>query len=158
MGKLISILKKGNRKLQQTVTNMASTPKDVNVLTNNEAFIASALEIVEQNIGNQQFSVEQLASELCVSTSGLYRRLQQLTRLSPVEYIRYVRMNRAAQLLKTQRYRVYEICTMVGFSDQRYFSQCFKKQFGVTPKAYSLSARQHVPTPNSTPTQGNEEA
>ncbi|MBR1565043.1 MAG: helix-turn-helix domain-containing protein [Paludibacteraceae bacterium] len=138
MYKLIRKLRRGNHRLQQTVTNMAGTPKDVNILTNNEAFINAALEIVEKNIENERFTVEQLASELCVSTSGLYRRLQQLTQLSPVEYIRFVRMKRAAQLLKTQRYKVYEVCEMVGFSDQRYFSSCFKKQFGVTPKYYSL--------------------
>ncbi len=138
MYKLILKLRLGNHKLQQTVTNMATTPKEVNILTNNEAFISAALEIVEKNMDNEHFTVEQMASELCVSTSGLYRRLQQLTQLSPVEYIRFVRMKRAAQLLKTQRYKVYEVCEMVGFSDQRYFSSCFKKQFGVTPKYYSL--------------------
>lgn len=124
--------------LQKRITNMATTPNTVNVVSGDEAFLAAVLQLVEQNIDNEQFSVEQMASTLCMSKSGLYRRMIQLTQLAPLEYIRTVRMKRAADLLRTNRYRVYEVCNMVGFSDQRYFSQCFKAQYGVTPKNYSL--------------------
>ena len=56
--------------------------------------------------------------------------------MSPNEYVRLVRLNRAAKLLESQKYKVYEICYMVGFTDQRYFATCFRHQFGLTPKAY----------------------
>lgn len=125
------------RELQTRITHLAVTPQQVSVLSDDDAFLKAMKEIVEQNISNDTFSVEQLASSLHMSTSQLYRRMVNLTELAPLEYIRTVRLNRAAQLLQTQRYRVFEVCTMVGFTDQRYFSNCFKRAYGVNPKAYS---------------------
>lgn len=137
------------KELQNRITNLASTPKDVEILSDDDAFLKAALELVEKNISNTDFTVDKMATTLCMSPSGLYRRIIGLTQLSPLEYIRSVRIKRAAQLLKTKRYRVYEVCSMVGFTDPRYFANCFRKEYGVTPKAYSL----HVADKDSKTTQ-----
>lgn len=125
------------RELQTRITHLAVTPQPVNVLSDDDAFLKAMKQIVEENISNDKFTVEQLASSLHISTSQLYRRMVALIELAPLEYIRSVRLHRAAQLLKTQKYRVFEVCIMVGFTDQRYFSNCFKRAYGVNPKAYS---------------------
>ena len=93
---------------------------------------------------NEKFTVEEMASTLCMSPSGLYRRMLQLTELTPIEYIRSVRMKRAAQLLASHNYRVFEVATMVGFRDHRYFSNCFKKAYGVNPKTYSMVSKNNI--------------
>lgn len=130
-----------HRKIEEVVTRkLIVNPKEVNVLTSNEVFLANVMEVIERNIGNEHFTVDTLAADLNISNSVLYRRLKQLTDLSPVNFIRSVRLKRAAQLLRTGRYLVSEVCQMVGFSDQRYFSSCFKRQYGQTPKAWSMQA------------------
>jgi len=65
-----------------------------------------------------------------------YRRVKQLTQLSPVEYVRKTRLNKAAIMLRRGDENVAEIAYSTGFSDQSYFTACFKKQFGFTPRAY----------------------
>lgn len=128
-----------NRNIEEVITRkLIVNPKEVSVLTSNEMFLANVMDVVERNIGNEHFSVDMLAASLNISNSVLYRRLKQTTDLSPISFIRSVRIKRAAQLLRTRRYLVSEVCQMVGFSDQRYFSSCFKRQFGTTPKAWSM--------------------
>ncbi len=130
-----------HRKIEEVVTRkLIVNPREVNVLTSNEVFLANVMEVIERNIGNERFTVDMLAADLNISNSVLYRRLKQLTDLSPVNFIRSVRLKRAAQLLRTGRYLVSEVCQMVGFSDQRYFSSCFKRQYGRTPKAWSMQS------------------
>lgn len=128
-----------NRNIEEVITRkLIVNPKEVSVLTSNEMLLANVMDVVERNIGNEHFSVDMLAASLNISNSVLYRRLKQTTDLSPISFIRSVRIKRAAQLLRTRRYLVSEVCQMVGFSDQRYFSSCFKRQFGTTPKAWSM--------------------
>ena len=93
-------------------------------------------EIVEQNIPNEEFSLEVFAREMRVSRSVLNMRIQSIVGKSPMELLRNARMQRAAQLLETNAYDVAQVGYMVGFSDPRYFSTSFKKQFGVSPRAY----------------------
>ena len=68
-----------------------------------------------------------------MSSSKLYRKIKQLTDLSPNEFIRTVRLKKSAILLKTKNHNVSEVATMVGFNDPLYFSRVFKKQFGYSP-------------------------
>lgn len=112
------------------------SPKEPQVMSSDEKFLAKAMEIVEKNISNEDFSVDQFAGEMCMSSSMLYRKIKALTDLSPSEFYRSIRMKRAAQLLKSKAYTISEVAMNVGFSDTRYFSTCFKKEFGITPSAY----------------------
>ena len=66
----------------------------------------------------------------------MYRKMKQLTGMTPVEYIKSIRMKKAAMLLKQQKFTVAEVMYMVGFSNHSYFSKCFQAEFGVTPKQY----------------------
>ena len=89
--------------------------------------------LVEQNMSNTGLTSGFLCNELAMSSSKLYRKIKQLTDLSPNEFIRTIRLKKSAVLLKTKNHNVSEVANMVGFNDPLYFSRCFKKQFGHSP-------------------------
>jgi len=81
-------------------------------------------------------SVEEMGKEVGMSRVTLYRKIKALTNQTAIEFIRNVRLKRAAQLLEQNKLNVNEVAYMVGFIDVDYFRKCFKEQFGYTPKAY----------------------
>lgn len=93
-------------------------------------------ELVESNIQEPEISVDELAAEMNLSRSSFQRKIKGLTGLPPVEFIRMIRLKKAAELLSSGKYRVNEVCYLVGFNKPSYFSALFKKQFGVQPKDY----------------------
>ena len=76
------------------------------------------------------------SSDMAMDRSNLYRKMQSLVGKSPLEFIRSMRMKRAAQLLKTGKYSIIEVSVMVGYNSTRIFSQNFKETFGVIPSQY----------------------
>ena len=116
--------------------NKIPEPKDVNVTSVDEKFIKSAVEIIEENISNSDFSVEDLAKQTGLSPVHLYRKFKFLTGLSSNDFIRTFRMKRAAQLLQQDKLRISEVAYAVGFNDPRYFRKCFKTEFGKSPTDY----------------------
>ena len=94
-------------------------------------------EIIQNNLHNPDFSMDDIVDSLNMSRSNFYRKIKGVLDLSPNEYLRLERLKRAAQLLKEGNGRVNEICYMVGFNSPSYFSKCFQKQFGVLPKEFA---------------------
>ncbi len=92
--------------------------------------------IMEQQIGNAEFTIDEFASMMGLGRTVFYRKTRGVTGYAPNEYIRIVRMKRAAELLSQNRYKVAEVSYQVGINDPFYFSKCFKRQFGVSPSAY----------------------
>jgi signal transduction histidine kinase/AraC-like DNA-binding protein/ligand-binding sensor domain-containing protein len=107
--------------------------------TRDEHLVKQIKDMVDKNIKAPDLSVEFLADELGMSRSHLYRKFKSILGYSPVEYIRVYRIRRAAELLKNKGFRVSEVAYDVGFSDPKYFSSCFKKEFGQTPSEYQQS-------------------
>lgn len=116
-------------------------PKEVDITSDDDIFLASIMKLMEEHMSDEGFSIDMLAADLNISRSMLYRKLLSITGQSPVKFIRTIRMKRAAQLLEVTSYNVSEISLMVGFSDQRYFSTCFRQQYGMSPKEWSLAHR-----------------
>ena len=109
---------------------------NVDLLTHSpvdEEFMRRLTAVIEENISDTNLGGKLICSELGTSSSTLYRRVKELTDLSPNEFIRTVRLKKAFQLLKQKRNNVSEVSDMVGFNDPYYFSRCFKKQFGYPP-------------------------
>lgn len=109
---------------------------DASTLTHSQLdidFISNITELIENNISDAELTANLLCAELGMSSSKLYRKIKQLTDLSPNEFIRTVRLKKAAQLLKLKTFNVSEVADQVGFNDPLYFSRCFKKQFGYSP-------------------------
>ncbi|TWW01614.1 hybrid sensor histidine kinase/response regulator transcription factor [Chitinophaga pinensis] len=107
----------------------------------NEKFLRRVLEIVEQNLSNAGFSVEELSRELFMNRVSLYRRIFNLTGQTPVEFIRMIRIKRAAQLLSKTEMNVTEVAYEVGFNNPKYFARYFKMAYNMLPSAYATAAR-----------------
>lgn len=101
-----------------------------------EEFLNKIILIIQKNITDDNFNVEHLAEILGMSRSSLLRKIKVLTTLSPVDFIKVIRLKRAAELIAGGEYRIGEICYMVGINSPSYFSKLFFKQFGVTPKDF----------------------
>ena len=114
----------------------ASQPEKAIEQSRDSKFLEKISNMILEKMGESWISVEELAENMNVSHSSLQRKIKGLTGLSPVEFIRYVKLVKAAEMLASGEYRVNEVCYAVGFSKPSYFSACFKKQFGVLPKDY----------------------
>ncbi|MCR5454223.1 MAG: response regulator [Bacteroidales bacterium] len=112
-------------------------PSDITVTSVDQQFIAQAIAIVEQNIGDSTFSIEQLSSELGMHRAQLYRKLMHITGKTPQQFVRILRLKRGRQLLQQSGMYVSEVAYKVGFNSPRIFSKYFKEEFGVTPKEAS---------------------
>ena len=95
--------------------------------------IEKAIITIKANLDSKEFDVKQFASEMCMSTSTLYRKIKNSTGLSPVELIRAIRLKEAYQLLTENKMSISEVANTCGFSTLWYFSKCFKLEFGILP-------------------------
>ena len=111
-------------------------PSQIAITSLDEKLIAQAIEYVENNIDRSDLSVEELSRELGMSRVHLYKKLTAITGRSPVEFIRIIRLKRAAQLLKESQLNVSEIAYSVSFNNPKYFSRYFKEKFRSLPSNY----------------------
>ena len=116
--------------------NITIDPSEVTVTSVDENFLRKAAAIVEKHMDNPEFNVEQFSSEMSMDRNNLFRKLKKLINQSSSQFIRTIRLKRAAQLLNQKAAPVGEIAYMVGFDKPSYFSESFKKEFGVSPSEY----------------------
>ncbi|WP_299459007.1 two-component regulator propeller domain-containing protein [uncultured Microscilla sp.] len=126
---------------QQSLTtpDLPIEPSQVTATSMDEALLKKAIEIVEVHLSNTAFDVTLFCQEMGMSRSSLHQKLKALTNMSTTEFIRSIRLKRAASLIQQQSGRIEEIAFQAGFNDVSYFNRCFKKQFGMTPKKYQQS-------------------
>ena len=113
-----------------------ATPKEIEAVSYDEKFLANIIHLIEEHISDSELNVNALCEWTGTNNKQMYRKMKQLTGMTPVEYIKSIRMKKAAMLLKQQKFTVAEVMYMVGFSNHSYFSKCFQAEFGVTPKQY----------------------
>ncbi|CAN5789103.1 two-component regulator propeller domain-containing protein [soil metagenome] len=111
-------------------------PGEITITPVDEKFIRQALEVVEKYIDKPEFSVEEFCIEMHVSRITLYRKIDSLTGKTPIEFIRSIRLKRAAQLLEKSGMSVAEIAYEVGFNNPKIFTKFFKEEFKVLPSQY----------------------
>ena len=112
-------------------------PKKIGVTPEEEALVAKLLKAIEAHIADEDYGVEQLATDVTLSRTNLYGKLRNMLGISPADFIRNVRLKRAAQLLTDNpTLSINEVSVRVGFSTSRNFSTQFKKMFGVLPSEY----------------------
>ena len=116
-------------------------PKDISVTSADERFMQRALAVLEEHLSDSQFNAERFAEKVGTSRSSLYLKVHGLTGLSTTEFIRSMRLKRAASLIRKKSGSISEIVYQVGFNHLSYFSKCFKKQFGVTPSEFAIEKR-----------------
>lgn len=98
-------------------------------------FLKTLRDLLKAHVSDEDFSIDSIAAEMNMSRSSFYRKLRQLTDMTPVDYVKHYRLDYAAALLR-QGKRVGEVMLDVGFTSSSYFAKCFKNQFGVLPKEY----------------------
>ena len=134
--RLDNILRTKQQWFQKFRTN--SNSKTWKELSNklDQKFIEKSINIIKKNFDSTEFSVEKFALEIGMSRSALFLKLKSITGQSTSEFIRTIRLNKAAKLIESGKYSITEIIYMVGFSDPKYFRTCFKKHFDCTPSSY----------------------
>ena len=103
-------------------------------------FITTVKKKVEENLENQDFNVDSLCNLLNMSRTSFYNKIKALTNQAPADYIRAIRLNKAAELLKTGKYSIIEVADMTGYNDAKYFREVFKKHFKVSPSKYAKAS------------------
>ncbi|MGI6313284.1 MAG: hybrid sensor histidine kinase/response regulator transcription factor [Candidatus Cryptobacteroides sp.] len=120
---------------------LAKEEYSVSVSNLDSQFLKTVSEFIYENIGNEGLKVKDIADAAFMSESNLFRKTKALIGMTPNDYLQFMRLKIAAQILSSEDISIAEVCTRVGFSSHSYFSNCFKKQFGVTPYDYKNSAR-----------------
>ncbi|MGB6151807.1 MAG: two-component regulator propeller domain-containing protein, partial [Pricia sp.] len=130
---LIDATKRLKRKFSET---HPFTPNEMTVSSMDEDLLKKAVQIVEENIGNDQFDITSFGEELGISRTLLFMKIKAWTNFTPNEFIQEIRMKRALQLLEQSHLNISQIAYQVGFNSPKYFSRCFQKRFGETPSKY----------------------
>ena len=102
-------------------------------------FMARATSLVEHHLSDSQYGVEQLAADLCMERTGLYKKLTAIIQQSPVSFIRSIRLSHAAAMIAKKEYSISDIAEQTGFGSVSYFSKCFQKEFGCKPSEYAVN-------------------
>lgn len=127
------------KKLQQASINIEAKPEEIDMPTNlDNEFMQKVTTLVKENLG-KDLTVDTLCAGMNMSRTSFYNKIKALTGMAPNDFIRNIRMQEAAVLLKSQKYTVAEVADMMGFADPKYFTDTFKKFYGVPPSIYKKS-------------------
>ena len=118
------------------VKMMEKHREEMTMMKNEMVFVSKVTAFVEQNISNSKYSVELLSKDMCMDRTGLYKKLSALLDKSPTMFIRDIRLEHAAKLLRNGTMNISEIAEAVGFSSSSYLSKCFQDKYGCKPSEY----------------------
>lgn len=129
-----------NRKSQDKFRRIPDiAPSEITITPLDEQFLSETIRIVEENMSNPDFSVEMLSTNLGMHRTHLYKKLSCITGKTPIEFIRLIRLKRAAQYLAQSQLYISEIAYKVGFNTPRLLSKYFKEEYNMTPREYIRS-------------------
>lgn len=112
------------------------TPSQPQITPYDEQFMEKVMEFMEEQMDNAELTIDEFAEKLMLSRTIFYRKLKSIIGLTPVDFIREIRIKRAVQLIDSGEYNFSQVAYMTGFNDPKYFSKCFKKVIGITPSEY----------------------
>jgi YesN/AraC family two-component response regulator len=135
--RLQSVLDRRNMLVQKARQEAMIQPKAIEVLSGDEKFLKKITQVIEEEITNSDLNVNLLSNKTGYSSKQVYRRIKALTGQTAVDYIRSVRLKKAAMLLSRKTFTVAEVMYMVGFSNHSYFAKRFHEMFGKSPKQYA---------------------
>ena len=134
--KVARIIERQKKTRDQFKHKVDITTSEVQITTMDEKFVKKAVALVEANISSSEFLVENLCREMGMSRVYFYKKILSLTDKTPSEFIRFIRLKHAADLLEKSQLFVNEVAFQVGFNDPKYFRKYFKDEFGVSPNEY----------------------
>jgi len=127
---------------------MMLKPKNIMISSPDQKFLHKAIEVIERNIADPNLDLDKFMSEVGVSRMQLYRKLHALTDMTVKEFIRDIRLKRAAQLLEQDTMTVSEVAYAVGFKDVSHFGKCFRQEYGINATEYKRSKSKNDKEPN----------
>ncbi|MDR1556337.1 MAG: response regulator [Tannerellaceae bacterium] len=127
------------RKQQQFQSDVEINIATLEYPSLDEEFLTKAVQVIEDNLSEFDFDVNAFAEALNLSKSSLYRKIKTMTGMSPVEFIKNIKLKRACRMLRNTSLSIADVAFAVGFSDPKYFATCFKSEFGLTPRNYQKS-------------------
>lgn len=131
-----NLIEMGHKRQELFNEQIKIEPSRITITPLDQQMVEKAIQIVEENIGEPEFSVEELAASLNISRSYFYKKMVKITGKKPIEFIRTIRMKRARQLLAESQMQVSEIAYMLGYNSPKVFSKHFKEEFGVSPSEF----------------------
>ena len=134
--KVNNIIERQRKTREQFRKKVEVTPREIEITSLDEKFVRKAVVLVEANISNPEFLVEDLCRDIGMSRVYFYKKILALTAKTPSEFIRFIRLKRAADLLEKSQLFVNEVAFQVGFNDPKYFRKYFKDEFGQSPNEY----------------------
>jgi len=135
------LVEQQNRRKEKFSQKIEVNPKEITITSLDEQLIQKALACIEQNMDNPDYSVQQFSQDMGMDRTVLYKKLQSITGLAPSDFLRSIRLKRAAQFLVLGQYPVAEVAEKVGFNTPKYFTKYFKEAFGVTPSQYTQNGK-----------------
>ena len=121
---------------QETTLEEKLTPSQPQIISYDEQFMQQVMQVMEEQMENSELTVDEFAQLLNLGRSVFYQKLKSIIGLSPVDFIREIRIKRAVQLIDSGEYNFSQVAYMTGFNDPKYFGKCFKRQMGMTPSEY----------------------
>ncbi len=135
--KIKNILESKQSLKNKFISDSSFDTLDVSLTSIDQKLLEKAFRIVKENIANQEFNIAQFAEDLGVSRSMLFTKIKAWADATPNEFIQEIRLNHAAKLIELNKLNVSEVSYKVGFKRPKYFSQCFKKKYGLNPTEFS---------------------
>jgi AraC-like DNA-binding protein len=133
----IENLLENRRKIQESYKGSPEINFETIVHSNaDKDFLNKLVNVIHSYFEDVDLDVDKLAATMNMSRATFYRKVKSISELTPNEFIRLIRLKRAAELLRDKKYSINEIAFIVGFSSSSYFSKCFYKQFGILPKDF----------------------
>ena len=136
--RLENLLRQYSELQHRVPTRKGYSLKEPQIEDADERMMNTLMKFVEQHIGNEGLKVEEMAEAVGMGRSAFYGKVKELVGVSPSDFLRQMRMQRACQLLTKSKLSISEIAYAVGFNDPKYFAKCFKKDMGKTPSEYRL--------------------
>lgn len=136
LARINNILQNRQEIRKKICQEMIINPKEITLNTQDGIFLSKLVDYIEEHIEESEFNIMQVAVDMSMSHSNLYKKVKALTGMTVIGFIKDFRLKRSAQLLVQNELNITEVAYRVGYSDRRHFSQDFKKKFNQTPKEY----------------------
>jgi AraC-like DNA-binding protein len=142
----IAQLLQKQKTLKKSIRIKAITQPDFDIgddkRTADEILMEKVTKVIEENMEKEEFNIIMLTEIIAIDQKQLYRKIKQLTGMTPINYMRKLKMKKAAVLLTQDKFTVSEVMYLVGYTNASYFTKCFSEEFGVTPKQFIINNKE----------------
>lgn len=136
IARINSIIRNRNKLKEKFSKNINLNLSEISITSIDEKFLIKAVKIIEENISSSEFDVNNFCKEMAMSRANIHRKIKGLTNMSTSEFIKTIRLKKAAQLIENNAGSISEIAYMVGFDNLSYFTRCFKEFYKISPSEY----------------------